>query len=74
MLHLPRITRECDKAIWDMIHDIQFSSCVISEQTKVWEPLQPNQIFVTDAEGNVVKINTTVPGIVMNMLINSTWL
>jgi hypothetical protein len=27
-----------------------------------------------DAEGNVVKINTTVPGIVMNMLINSTWL
>ena len=47
---------DVDKAIWDMIHDTHsLVPALLAADKNLRTSLQPNQIFVTDAEGTVVK-------------------
>ena len=47
---------DVDKAIWDMIHDTHsLVPALLAADKNLRTSLQPNQIFVTDVEGTVVK-------------------
>ena len=48
--------KDVDKAIWDMIHDTHsLVPALLAADKGLRTSLQPAQIYVTDAEGNVIK-------------------